>query len=146
MPDKCHVLIAEDDDFLREKIAGVLSRLEYISAVSQVSDMNTLAAMVEKYVPTIVLVDLKLATGNKALINELRHKHDGMRIFFMNENDTKLPCAEKIDGADGCFFKQNIVSEVHKLVEKECSEAGLISSSCKYSENLISRGEECSNK
>ncbi len=136
MPEKCHVLIAENDDFLREKIAGVLSRLECISAVSQVSDMTTLAAMVDKYAPSIILVDLKLASGNKTLINELRRKHEEMRIYFMNENDTKLPCAEKIDGADGCFFKQNIVSEVHNLIENECSEAGLVSSSCKYPKKI----------
>jgi len=57
MNTSINILIVEERDLLREKIAGILSREENITMVIQVSSYSKLKTVMEETVPDLILGD-----------------------------------------------------------------------------------------
>ena len=85
-----NVMIVEENTVMREKIAGLLSRIEGIDAVCQLSTFGKLDRAVEGMKPDIILLDAGIVCREWEKIFELQRINKGMRFIALTENDKNL--------------------------------------------------------
>ena len=116
MKTNCHLMVAEKDDYLREKTSGVLSRMDGISMVSQITDIAKMENASVRLAPTLLLIDLKMAVNNKTLLEKIKQKFPEMKIFAMNGHYGRHLDVEGLFAADGYLRKTNIVNDIRELL------------------------------
>lgn len=61
---KYDIIVCDENDLVREKIAGVLSRINTVRVVSQTAEITCLKSIALKYSPDLILIDLMLASSD----------------------------------------------------------------------------------
>ncbi|MFH1755995.1 MAG: hypothetical protein ABIA59_09855, partial [Candidatus Latescibacterota bacterium] len=88
MPRSFSILIAEPNQLLREKIAGVLTRDESVWCVTQVEGCNGLTRGVHDLQPDFILADLSFLK-DPLLVSNIRRFSRNSRIFALVDTSTE---------------------------------------------------------
>ena len=118
MPRSFSILIAEPNQLLREKIAGVLTRDESVWCVTQVEGCNGLARGVHDLQPDFILADLSFLKDS-ILVSNIRHSSQGARIFALVDTGSE-PYEEVANrlGLDGVIEKGRVVEGMKEKINK----------------------------
>jgi len=65
------IIVCDEKDFMREKIAGVLSRIGMVRIVGQAAEVAAMKNVVGKFCPDIILIDLLLAAAEAETVAEV---------------------------------------------------------------------------
>jgi len=80
-------LVMEENDILREKIAGLISRRPNVGLVAQISSRKRIKNAVDALKPDIIFADVAFARANEQIFNEIRLTSGGVRIvLYTSEN------------------------------------------------------------
>ena len=113
------VLIVEERDLLREKIAGILSREEYILTVTQVSSYSKLQIALVETVPDLVLGDMlklrKFCEKTGVSVDELCP--DAKILLYTDENGQMHRNEVEHHGNQGAFHVRYIQQEVRSFLQ-----------------------------
>lgn len=116
---QCLILVAEDDDILRETLSETLRVEGYI--VAGASDGAEALAALEKLHPNVVLLDITMPVlDGKAFARELETRGLRVPILVMTAAADADSCAEEID-ADGWVGKPFKLSELLPAIERLCA-------------------------
>jgi CheY-like chemotaxis protein len=116
---QCLVLVAEDDEVLRETLSETL-RLEGYIVVAASDGAEALAAL-ERLHPNVVLLDITMPIlDGKAFARELEARGLHVPILVMTAAADADNCAEEID-ADGWVGKPFKLSELLPALERLCA-------------------------
>jgi DNA-binding NarL/FixJ family response regulator len=121
---KFDILVTDHNDLLREKIAGILSRLDSVRVVAQTSDCNNFENIVFDIVPDLLVMDINSATA-AGMTNgeELLKINPRMKVIITTEeNDEEYPGAKNIQ-RNCCFIeKSKIIAEVQNALSEMAAE------------------------
>lgn len=114
------VMIVDENTVMREKIAGLLSRLDGVDAVSQLSTPGKLAQAVDEMRPQIILLDAGIVCREQESIRGVQQKFQELRIIALTENDSEF--FERSGAAsqiriDGVIKKQDVFDSIKVFVE-----------------------------
>jgi DNA-binding NarL/FixJ family response regulator len=87
MARNCDLLIVENSPILREKIAGILSRMDEVRLVSQITDLRDVVAVVRELMPDIVLIDMRLVRDRADIPAALRDACPKITLVLLAEED-----------------------------------------------------------
>lgn len=112
----CSILLAEPQPMLREKIAGILGRMDQIWCIGQVATALDLARAASTLQPDLILADLKLL-DRPGLLPALRRVRPGLRIIGLVDTASS-PYRQRAAafGLDGVCARGDLVSEVAQLI------------------------------
>lgn len=118
MTTSIKVIIVEERDLLREKIAGILSREEGITMVMQVSSYSKLHAVLGETVTDVVIGDffqfIKFCKEKDILSNELC---SGEKLLLYSDEDVRLSLFEAgHPGGKRIFNVLDILKEVRNFL------------------------------
>jgi len=100
------ILVAESNDFLREKIAGRVSRNKSVRVVSQISDFMDIVQAAMECAPDIVIADVRQTMMNRGVISELRSVCPNIKVFLSADSTTgQYAEAARAMNADGIIEK-----------------------------------------
>ena len=107
------LLVVENDDYLREKIAGVLSRFENILMVAQIKHEDDLLETAERINPDIILIDAGMASHLRKIHTDILSIQPDARIFLTTDDQGAFyqRLAETI-GAVAIIRKDKIIEEL----------------------------------
>jgi CheY-like chemotaxis protein len=115
----CLVLVAEDDEILRETLAETLRLEGYI--VAGASDGAEALSALERLHPNVVLLDIQMPVLNgREFARELEARGLRVPILVMTAAADADGCAEEID-ADGWVAKPFKLSELLPAIERVCA-------------------------
>lgn len=81
-----NILVVEKSDFLREKIAGYLSRGNGgATMVSQISDPGNLSSAMSGLIPDVLLMDISAAISQQETLRSIRDELSGIRIIIYSD-------------------------------------------------------------
>jgi len=130
------ILVAEKDDLLREKTAGVLSRFEDVSMVAQTSDSKELLGIIDEINPDIFLIDAVMASNNRKMIKDVITFRPGLRIFLTaGEIDPFTENLSVYFGNVAVIRKDRIISEM--------KQKGALNAAEKIDDPILERRELC---
>lgn len=113
------VLVAEDDDVLRETLSETLRLEGYI--VASVCDGKQALSALERLHPNVVLLDMQMPVlDGKAFAKELAARGLRVPIVVMTAAANADDCAEEID-ADGWVAKPFKLSDLLPAIERICA-------------------------
>jgi CheY-like chemotaxis protein len=116
---QCLVLVAEDDEILRETLSETLRLEGYIVAVA--SDGAQALTALERLRPNVVLLDMTMPVlDGKAFAKELEARGLHVPIVVMTAAANADNCAEEID-ADGWVAKPFKLSDLLPAIERVCA-------------------------
>jgi DNA-binding NarL/FixJ family response regulator len=114
------VMIVDENKVMREKIAGLLSRIDGIDAVSQLSTFGKLEQAVQEMRPQIILLDAGIVCREKGRIHNLQRNNKGMKMILLTEDDKEFfergGAASEIR-IDGVFKKQDVFDSMKNFVD-----------------------------
>ena len=113
-----NILIVENSDFLREKIAGVLSRRPNVWMVTQVSNYSNLLQAARQSDPDVILVDMRLASSKKETIAQVSKECPDSKILLFADDDVESyrKAAGQL-GAHKVIDLQNLVEEFQNVLD-----------------------------
>jgi len=115
--DTCSILLAEPSALLREKIAGLLGRMDQIWCIGQVATPRDLVRATGTLQPDLVLADLKLL-ATAGLLEQLRHLAPRAQVIGMVDT-LSPPYASRARelGLDGICARVGLVEEVQRRMQ-----------------------------
>ena len=115
------VMVVDENAVMREKIAGLLSRLDGIDAVSQLSAIGKLEQAVMDMRPQFILLDAGIVCRDKGIIHDLQQENKEMKIVVLTEDGSEFfdrgGAASQIR-IDGVIKKQDVFDEMKSFVEE----------------------------
>ena len=108
------IVIADDSVVVRQRLTRMLNDLEGIEVVGQADDTPTAKKMMEKLVPDVAILDIRMPTGSGAdLVREIKQLNPAPKIIVL----TSFPYPEvrekcMSEGADFFFDKSNEFQKV----------------------------------
>jgi CheY-like chemotaxis protein len=115
----CLVLVAEDDDVLRETLSETLRLEGYI--VTGAGDGAEALSAIERLHPNVVLLDMQMPVlDGKGFVKELRARGLHVPIVVMTAASDAGNAADAID-ADGWVAKPFRLSELLPTLERVCT-------------------------
>lgn len=111
-----NILIVDDSDIIRQAISTILSKIEGIMSIREVSNVKKALILIKDNQPDIVIMDIHLRDGNGLNILKFIKEKFSTIIVIILTNDA-LPEYRKICndfGADYFFDKS---SEFEKIVD-----------------------------
>jgi len=118
------LFIADDSEILRERLADILSEIEGVEIIGQGEEPITVIEAVERLLPDLVILDIRMPGGNGILILETLKKMENPPLVIMFTNypyfQYRKRCLDA--GADFFFYKS---TEFEKLIDvvRESEEA-----------------------
>lgn len=95
------VLVIEESDILREKIAGLISRQQRVDLVAQVSSRERLAGALAVMTPDIVFADVAFARFARFHFQNLQIRNPNIKIvLYTSENGHEYQQQARDLGAD----------------------------------------------
>jgi len=116
--ERFKLIVAEKDDFMREKIAGLLSRHRDVRMVVLAGDFVSLEKTVREVKPDAVFIDAALVQGERDGVSALKRRFSGMMAAAML--DYEIDAREKkesLAGFDAYILKKDLLQEAEKLFE-----------------------------
>ena len=112
-----NILVVEHNDYFREKIAGVLSRFDFVGAVAQVARFRNLFGALEDMHVNLILMNIEIASFDFDCIKSIKEKHPGIRIVVYTDNARSECERAAIDaGADRFIPQDSITSELEEFL------------------------------
>ena len=105
MPDRCRVLVVDDDDGVREYVDEVLSRagLEVVSASDGASGMHEL----DERNPDLVLLDLGMPDANGLdLLRRIRRSHGDVPVVMLSGQSEPANVVESMRRGAADFLRK----------------------------------------
>jgi DNA-binding NarL/FixJ family response regulator len=112
------IVVADDSDVVRQRLTRMLNDLEGVEVVGQADDTPAAMEMVEKLVPDVAVLDIRMPTGSGAeLVREIKRLNPAPKIIVL----TSFPYPEVREkcmsgGADFFFDKSNEFQKVVSVV------------------------------
>jgi CheY-like chemotaxis protein len=117
--NQCLVLVAEDDDILRETLSETLRMEGYI--VASAEDGAQALNMLERVHPNVVLLDMMMPVlDGRAFAQQLVERGLHVPILVMTAAPNANGAAEEID-AEGWVEKPFKMSELLPAIERVCA-------------------------
>ncbi|MCH8069046.1 MAG: response regulator transcription factor [Candidatus Marinimicrobia bacterium] len=111
-----NILLVDDSDIIRQAISNILSKVEGIASIREVSNVKKALILINDYRPDVVIMDIHLRNGNGLnILKFIKEKFSNIMVIILT-NDA-LPEYRKICddfGADYFFDKS---SEFEKIVD-----------------------------
>lgn len=111
-----NILLVDDSDIIRQAISNILSKVEGIASIREVSNVKKALILINDYRPDVVIMDIHLRSGNGLnILKFIKEKFSTIMVIILT-NDA-LPEYRKICddfGADYFFDKS---SEFEKIVD-----------------------------
>ncbi len=111
MADHYSIILAEPNPFLREKIAGILSRQKNVWCVLQVGNREGLVRGSLEHQPSMVLADISLL-ADRGLVARLRDAAPTARLVILMESENRPYVSAASYGVDGLMTKAGISDEI----------------------------------
>ncbi|TEU03379.1 MAG: response regulator [Candidatus Aminicenantes bacterium] len=110
------VLVVDDSALLRERLISMISELPGVTAIGQAQDAREALNSVQKLIPDVVILDIRLSDGNGIEVLQKMKKDNSAAVTIMFTNypypQYRKKCQEA--GADFFFDKS---TEFHKITE-----------------------------
>jgi DNA-binding NarL/FixJ family response regulator len=117
MQRTCSILLAEPNELLREKMAGILSRQAGVWGVLQVASREGMCAGAEALRPDLILVDLALLQAREPVL-ALRRIWTQSRILLLVDSDTgPYHAAAERWGFDGVLCKAHVAEAITREID-----------------------------
>ena len=114
------LLVIEQNNTLREKIAGMLSRLDAVEAVCQIRDLNHLDQVLNDFHAHVVLLDMAQALEHEDVVRSSLN-HSRTHLVIMTEDSTARyeasGAAARINAAQA-VQKSHIASEIDSILSR----------------------------
>lgn len=141
MDRRFKVLVAEENDILREKIAGLISRQKDVLVVMQVSGQEAMIEAALEGSPDLILADIRLAGPAAAALEDLRKTVRGAKLYLLSDFDgTQYEKAAAQAGADGLLQKRLLEEKIPLILDELRMSAAAPGGSCekkRYSAVLV---------
>lgn len=122
MEERLKVLVIEKDDMLREKIAGLVSKVEDVKLVGQARSMANLAGIMWDSRPDVILFEAGCIRGNEELLALVRKQAGGVKLVLMTEGEGdgfwRSGMEEKIS-VDAIVDKKKVYQEIVEFIGRE---------------------------
>jgi len=122
------VLIVDDSQVLRERLAGMLSRVNGLSVVGLSKNVNDARQSIQELQPDLVILDLQLGDGNGIdILRETKLTNPLIRfVVFTNQSELQYRrCCEDL-GADFYLCKSTDAKSLVAISETLVANAGQI--------------------
>ena len=107
------VLIAEDDEGVRDILASVVRAEPSFDLAGAVEDAGGAVAMAAREQPDVALVDVRMPGGGAAATRGIKQRSPGTSVLAFSAHDDALTRQEMHDaGADGYVVKGSPVAEI----------------------------------
>lgn len=108
MPPRTRVIIVEDDDFLRDHVAGILSASADMDVVGTAATMAAGMVLVDR-APDLAILDLGLPDGSgTAIIDAIRRQQPRCRLLVFTIFEDRASVLNTLRaGADGYILKDS---------------------------------------
>jgi DNA-binding NarL/FixJ family response regulator len=107
------VLIAEDDEGIREVLASVVRSEPALALVAAVEDANGAVDAAALELPDVALVDVRMPGGGVSAARGIKLCSPGTSVLAFSAHDDALTMQAMYDaGADGYVVKGSTVSEI----------------------------------
>lgn len=116
------MVIIEGNDTVREKVAGLISRMESVMLVCLARSTRYLKEVVTEIEPHILLIEESCILGNVELLNSIKEPVDGLKLVLMVEENGKTiersGISKKVN-LDAIIDKKKIHSEFAEFINRE---------------------------
>ncbi|MBA4309511.1 MAG: hypothetical protein C0425_04165 [Chlorobiaceae bacterium] len=125
---KIRILLIEDNRLLRNGIAAMLKKQSDMQVVATVSNGENILLTIEKYKPSIVLLDLGLRNQNSLNIVKLCKQHfPASKVIVMDLIPLQADVLEFVQaGVSGFILKDANVAEFYKTIRSVFSGAQVL--------------------
>jgi DNA-binding NarL/FixJ family response regulator len=107
------VLIAEDDEGVREILASVVHAEPAFELVGAVEDAGGAIAVAARETPDVALVDVRMPGGGATAARGIKLRSPATSVLAFSAHDDALTMQEMYDaGADGYVVKGSSVNEI----------------------------------
>ena len=107
------VLIAEDDEGIREVLASVVRSEPALALVAAVEDANGAVDAAALELPDVALVDVRMPGGGASATRGIKLRSPHTSVLAFSAHDDALTMQAMYDaGADGYVVKGSTVSEI----------------------------------
>jgi DNA-binding NarL/FixJ family response regulator len=111
--DLIRVLIAEDDEGIREILASVVRSEPAFELVAAAVDAGGAIQMAAQEHPDVALVDVRMPGGGAGAARGIKQRSPGTSVLAFSAHDDALTMQEMYDaGADGYVVKGSPVAEI----------------------------------
>jgi DNA-binding NarL/FixJ family response regulator len=114
------ILVADDNEAVRRGIAKILADLPSWQLCGSASDGNEALTKVRELKPDLVLLDLRMPSGNGLdVARAIKKEMPEMKVVLMSQNDaTQLLPSALNAGAMACIDKSQLASDISMLLQK----------------------------
>jgi DNA-binding NarL/FixJ family response regulator len=119
-PRKSRIAVVEDHPVVCAGLMQLIGNQPDLTCAGTAEDTATAKRLVEQCVPDLLLLDLRLKSGDSLeLIKSLRVEHPEVKVLVLSQYD-ELMFAERAlrAGASGYIMKENATDEVLRAVRK----------------------------
>jgi DNA-binding NarL/FixJ family response regulator len=119
------VLIAEDDEGIREILASVVRSEPAFSLVAAVDDAGGAVLAAERELPDVALVDVRMPGGGANAARGIKERSPATGVLAFSAHDDALTMREMFDaGADGYVVKGSTVAEIIASIWRAAAASG----------------------
>jgi DNA-binding NarL/FixJ family response regulator len=113
------VLIAEDDDGIREVLASIVRSEAGFSLVGAVEDAGRAIVVAARETPDVAVVDVRMPGGGAGATRGIKARSPATRVLAFSAHDDALTMRQMFDaGADGYVVKGSPVAEIVAAISR----------------------------
>jgi DNA-binding NarL/FixJ family response regulator len=113
------VLIAEDDEGVREILASVVTSEPSFELTGAAEDAGEAVALAARELPDVALVDVRMPGGGASAARGIKQRSPGTRVLAFSAHDDALTMQEMHDaGADGYVIKGSPLAEIIESIQR----------------------------
>jgi DNA-binding NarL/FixJ family response regulator len=118
MKEKIRLLLIEDNRLLREGLTAMLKKQQDINVVETVGDGENIVAMMKKYKPEVLLLDLGLRSRSSLnLVKLVKKNFPSSKVIIMDLIPSQADVLEFVQaGVSGFILKDATVSDFLKTI------------------------------
>jgi DNA-binding NarL/FixJ family response regulator len=112
-PTRIRVLIAEDDEGVRETLASVVRSESALELAATAEDADQAIRAAARELPDVALVDVRMPGGGAAATRGIKRRSPHTRVLAFSAHDDPLTVQEMVAaGADGYVVKGSPVPAI----------------------------------
>ena len=116
---KSVVMVAEHNDYFREKLSGVLSRYENVSSVILVSRYANMLEAVRNSSPDLLFVNIEIASFDFDSIRDIKVSDPDTTIIVYTDNPKNECRQAALDSGADYFSKQSQITGLMEAIWNE---------------------------